>query len=92
MEHKTLEKPKKTDNSELGSEYNLVDFYLQPEFIKIISQQIASQSNINPEKIQQIKQAINNKSLSIDELSLAEKTIKFESELFENSNDNNKKL
>jgi anti-sigma28 factor (negative regulator of flagellin synthesis) len=92
MEHKTLEKPKKTDNSESESEYNLVDFYLQPEFIKIISQQIASQSNIDPEKIQQIKQAINNKSLSIDGLSLAEKIIKFESELFENSNDNNKKL
>lgn len=90
MEHKTLEKPEKTDNAESGSEYNLVDFYLQPEFIKILSQQIASQSNIDPEKIQQIKQAINNKSLSMDELSLAEKIIKFESELFENSNDNKK--
>lgn len=88
MEHKTLEQSKKSKDSD--SEYDLIDFYLQPEFIQMMSQQLAGQSAVDPIKVDQIKQAINNKSLVIDKLSLAEKIITFESELFNSSNENKK--
>lgn len=86
MEHKTLEQSKKSQDSNSNSEYDLIDFYLQPEFLQIISQQLAGQSAVDSQKVDQIKQAITNKSLIIDELSLAEKIITFESELFKSSN------
>lgn len=80
MEHKTL-KPFKT-SKDADSDYDLINFYLQPEFIKMISQQLAGQSTVNLAKVSEIKQAILNKSLVIDELALAEKIIAFESDLF----------
>ena len=77
MEHKILEQSKKPSNCD----EDLIDFYLQPEFIQMIAGQLAGQPQVDFKKVAQIKQAILDKSLVIDELSLAEKIINFESEL-----------
>ncbi len=86
MSHKILEHSNDTINNATTTEhYDVVDFYLQPEFITILTQQIASQPKIDLEKISQIKQAIENKSLVLDDLVLAEKIINFETQLFKTS-------
>ncbi len=86
MSHKILEHHNDTINNATTTEpYDVVDFYLQPEFIKILTQQIANQPKIDLEKISQIKQAIENKSLVLDDLVLAEKIINFETQLFKTS-------
>jgi anti-sigma28 factor (negative regulator of flagellin synthesis) len=82
MEHKTLEQANNSEISGSSAEYNLVDFYLQPEFIKMISQQLANGSEVDFKKVMQLKQAIKDKSLVIDNLALAEKIMSFEAELF----------
>jgi flagellar biosynthesis anti-sigma factor FlgM len=89
MGHKTLEKNKSKHKSETTSTNvetdekleSLIDFYKQPEFIQMMSQQLAGQTNIDFAKIDKIKQAIANDSLEIDYKDLAEKIISFESEL-----------
>ena len=84
MSHKILEHSNNSANNTTTKTdpYDVVDFYLQPEFIKILTQQIAEQPKVDLEKVAQIKQALNNKSLVLDDLSLAEKIINFETQLF----------
>ena len=85
MSHKILEHPNNTTNNTTKTDPNdVVDFYLQPEFIKILTQQIADQPKVDLEKIALIKQALKNKSLVLDDLHLAEKIINFEMQLFKN--------
>lgn len=78
MSHKILE----FSNNTKEKIYDTIDFYLQPEFIKLITQQIAAQPKVDLEKIATIKQSINNKSLILDNLTLAENIINFETNLF----------
>jgi anti-sigma28 factor (negative regulator of flagellin synthesis) len=95
MEQKTLEKQKKPNNctkentkdntNHINTQDNntsdLVDFYLQPELIKMISQQIANQPHIDQNNIDKIKAALKNKTLTFDDLSLAKKIIELETGL-----------
>lgn len=77
MTHKTIEQEKK-----LKEPYDIVDLYLQPEFIKILTQQTATQPKVDHAKIQSIKQNMKTNSFTVNDLLLADKMIKFESELF----------
>jgi anti-sigma28 factor (negative regulator of flagellin synthesis) len=79
MTHKTIEQEKKLTTNE---SYDIVDLYLQPEFIKILTQQTATQPKVDHAKIQSIKHAMKTHSFTVNDLLLAEKMIKFESELF----------
>ena len=63
-------------------DYDLINFYLQPEFLKMFSQQLAGQPKVDIEKVAKLREAINNKSLVVDPVELAEKIVNFESELF----------
>lgn len=86
MEHNILEPSNKANTkTDKQSDYDIVDFYLQPELIKLITQQITEQSKVNFAKIAEIKQAIKQQSFTIDPNSLSEKIIKFETELFKNN-------
>lgn len=84
MEHKIVEEQLdiKPGTTELGSEYDPIDFYLQPEFIKAISQQIANQPQIDHARVAKIKHDIANDVFNLNVADLSEKIIKFESELF----------
>ncbi len=84
MNYKILEIPENQENlSKIKDDnYDIVNFYLQPEFIKILTQQITNQPKVDLEKVARIKQSLNNKSLSLDPLTLAENIINFETELF----------
>lgn len=85
MTHKIIEQEKKlttTEANKSNESYDIVDLYLQPEFIKILTQQTNNQPKINNTKIQSIKHAIKTHSFTVNDLLLAEKMIKFESELF----------
>ena len=79
MDHKTLEQKKSLESD---STYSIIGLYLQPEFIKILTQQIASQPHVDLTKITAIKAAIKNQSLELNNLNLAEKIINFETKLF----------
>lgn len=97
MEQKTLEKQKKPNNctkentkdntkninTQDRNTSDLVDFYLQPELIKMISQQIANQPHIDQNNIDKIKAALKNKTLTFDDLSLAKKIIELETGLID---------
>lgn len=82
MEHKTIPTTNKTQENTKDPEVNLIDFYLQPEFMHLIAQQIAAQPQVDPEKVSAIKQSILHKNFKIDPDKLAEKMIKFEYDLF----------
>lgn len=92
MEHKILKNSKKSKNikkndtklslNTQNTEYELINFYLQPEFIQMISQQLAEQPKVNTVKVNQIKQTIENNNYAINPLEVAEKIINFETELF----------
>lgn len=84
MEHNILEPSNKanTKKAEKQHDYDIVDFYLQPELIKLITQQIAEQSKVNFAKVTEIKRAIKQHSFTIDPNIVSENIIKFETELF----------
>ena len=94
MEHKTvknLEKPikinqEKTTNQQIHTpqapEYDLVNFYLQPEFIQMISQQLAGQPKVDFGKVTEIQQQIENNTYDINPIEIADKIINFETDLF----------
>lgn len=86
MGHNTLETSNKANikKSAIKHDYDIVDFYLQPELIKLITQQITEQSKVNFAKIADIKQAIKQHSFMIDPNAISENIIKFETELFKN--------
>lgn len=86
MEHNILKPSNKAKTNSKEEIYDIVDFYLQPEFIKLITQQITEQSKVNFAKIKEIKKAIKNQSFVLDPIAVTEKIIKFETELFNNIN------
>lgn len=86
MEHNILKPSNKEKTNSKEEIYDIVDFYLQPEFIKLITQQITEQSKVNFAKIKEIKKVIKNQSFVLDPIALTEKIIKFETELFNNFN------
>lgn len=63
-------------------EYDLVNFYLQPELIQMISQQLAGQPKVNFNKVNQIQQQIENNAYNINPIEVADKIINFETDLF----------
>ena len=94
MEHKTvknLEKSinmnqEKTNTKQIQTpeqpEYDLVNFYLQPEFIQMISQQLAGQPKVDLGKVTEIQKQIENNTYDINPIEIADKIINFETDLF----------
>ena len=87
MEHKTVNiNQEKTTTKQIQTreqpEYDLVNFYLQPEFIQMISQQLAGQPKVDFGKLTEIQQQIENNTYNINPIEIADKIINFETDLF----------
>ena len=81
MGHKTVDQDQSLSQTTAEELDRLIDFYKQPEFIQMLSQQLAGQPSIDFNKVAKIKEAISNNQLDINYKDLAEKLISFESEL-----------
>lgn len=62
--------------------YGLIDFYSQPEFLQILSKQLADQPKVNIKRVNQIKEEIDNNNYDINSNEIAEKIINLEKEIF----------